>query len=65
LSAAGGFDIHYSIFDTYSPPEEDSLFQSFFSDLTGFFSPAAALTPETKIYSGIGVDLPMHNGDKS
>jgi len=27
-SAGGGFD-------TYSPPEEDSLFQSFFSDLTG------------------------------
>jgi hypothetical protein len=26
-----------SIFDTYSPPEEDSLFQSFFFDLTGRF----------------------------
>jgi len=34
LSAGGGFDIHYSIFDIY-PPLEDSLFQSFFSDLTG------------------------------
>jgi hypothetical protein len=29
LSAGGGFDIHYSIFDIYPPPE-DSLFQCFF-----------------------------------
>ncbi|CAB1081434.1 hypothetical protein D1AOALGA4SA_9088 [Olavius algarvensis Delta 1 endosymbiont] len=31
------FDIHYSLFDTCSPPKEDSLFafQSFFFDLTG------------------------------
>jgi hypothetical protein len=36
VSLAGGFDIHYSIFDIY-PPLEDSLFQSFFFNLTGRF----------------------------
>jgi hypothetical protein len=34
LSAGGGFDIHYSIFDIYPPPE-DSLFQRLFGDSIG------------------------------
>jgi hypothetical protein len=32
------FDIRYSLFDTYSPPLEDSLFKVSFIDQTGRFS---------------------------
>jgi hypothetical protein len=43
------FDIRYSLFDAYSPPEEDSLFafsEFLFRFDRPFFWPAAALNPE-------------------